>query len=272
MEHRKSLLIAHRGESYDAPENTHAAFDLAWQRGCQAIELDVHVTSDGEVVVCHDRDTLRTSGVQHVIRETPLRTLRSLDVGTWKAPRYAGERMATLGEVLGRVPVGKRVFVEMKSGVESVDAVMEVLRAYQNVDVVVISFNREVVSEVRRRGGHEVLWLVSPRRDEATGQWRPTPAEMIADATAIADGLDVDANSPIDQAFVDAAKSAGLRFYVWTVDDPVRAKALIESGVDGVTTNRAAWMNEQLQAHDLHETAARVAQAANSGWKRQRSL
>jgi glycerophosphoryl diester phosphodiesterase len=240
-------LIAHRGESYDAPENTLAAFDLAWERGCDAIELDVHQTADGHVVVCHDHDTLRTGGVKHVIAQTSLAELHRLDVGAWKATPFVDQRMPTLDEVLIRVPAGKGVFVEIKSGVEIVDAVATILEEHEGLDVTVIAFNSDVVRAMKQRQpNRKVLWLVSPRYDKTTGQWSPTTAEMIAIAkSAGADGLDIDQRFPVEEMVADA-HAAGLSLYVWTVDDPAHTRALIAAGVDGVTTNRAAWMRQQL--------------------------
>jgi glycerophosphoryl diester phosphodiesterase len=246
MEHRKPLLIAHRGESFDAPENTHAAFDLAWQRGCDAIELDVHVTGDGHVVVCHDRNLQRTAGQPYEIGQSLLATLQGVDVGSWKSPTFAGERVPTLASVLERVPDGRQVFVEIKPGVLAAGPVCEVLAGFPHVNVTVIAFDAEVVREMKRRGDRPVMWLVSPKRDEHTGVWSPSPMQMVNTAMQIADGLDIDARSPIDAAFVEEARSAGLAFYVWTVDDPAHARQLLALGVDGVTTNRAAWMAKQL--------------------------
>src|SRR3954447_22836048 len=81
-------LIAHRGESADAPENTMAAFRLAWGRKDPAIELDVHLTGDGKLVVGHDADTKRTTGKKLLIKESTLEELRALDAGRWKGPDW----------------------------------------------------------------------------------------------------------------------------------------------------------------------------------------
>ncbi|MFM1902441.1 MAG: hypothetical protein RLZZ440_341, partial [Planctomycetota bacterium] len=75
------LITAHRGASYDAPENTLAAFRLAWEQGADAIEADFRLTSDGQIVCVHDADTERVAGVRHVVAETPLAELRALDAG-----------------------------------------------------------------------------------------------------------------------------------------------------------------------------------------------
>src|SRR5262245_45356940 len=74
-------FVAHRGESADAPENTMAAFRLAWERNVDAIELDVHLTRDGKLIVSHDADTKRTTGTNKVIVQSTLDELRPLDAG-----------------------------------------------------------------------------------------------------------------------------------------------------------------------------------------------
>src|SRR6476646_10554366 len=97
-------VIAHRGESADAPENTMAAFRLAWERKVRAIELDVHLTGDGKLIVVHDADTKRVAGTKRIIKESTLDDLRSLDAGRWKGARWAGEKMPTLDEALATIP------------------------------------------------------------------------------------------------------------------------------------------------------------------------
>src|SRR3954454_19895588 len=89
-------IVAHRGESADAPENTMAAFRLAWERQVPAIELDVHLTKDGALICSHDPNTKRTTSVPKEIKESKLEELRPLDAGRWKGERWAGERMPTL--------------------------------------------------------------------------------------------------------------------------------------------------------------------------------
>lgn len=245
-------LTAHRGESHDAPENTLAAFNLAWQRGAAAVELDVHLTRDGKLIVSHDPDTKRAGGANLVIKDHTADELRRLDVGAWKDPQYAGERMPLLDEVLSTIPPGRRLFIEVKVGPEAVPELAACLaRAGRPAaQTVVIGFGVDTVREAKRRLPHlKVYWLAAQKQDGGTKRWSPTGAELIATAKAAGvDGLDVAAKEPVDAAFVTAAKAAGLEVYVWTVDDPATARAMAASGVDGITTNRAAWMREQLAA------------------------
>lgn len=109
-------IIAHRGASAFAPENTIAAFNLAADQKADWFELDCLLTADGEVVVCHDGDTSRTGDRALVIGETSLAKLKEVDIGSWKGKEFSGERIPTLGEAL---TVGLQreigVYIEIKS-------------------------------------------------------------------------------------------------------------------------------------------------------------
>ena len=117
-------IIAHRGESADAPENTLAAFRLAWERDVTSIELDVHLSADDRLVVIHDADTERTCGVKRVIKTSRYADLRELDAGRWKGEQFAGEPLVTLEDVLALLPKGKRCIIEVKVGPEAVPALV----------------------------------------------------------------------------------------------------------------------------------------------------
>src|SRR5271155_606218 len=90
-------VIAHRGASCEAPENTLAAFRLGWSE-TDACELDVWLTSDGHLLVCHDANTKRTTGVDKLIAESTLADLRQLNAGSWKSPRYSDEKLPSLAD------------------------------------------------------------------------------------------------------------------------------------------------------------------------------
>src|SRR5690606_38835440 len=98
----------------DAPENTLAAFNLAWERGVPAIELDVHLSADDRLIVIHDATTKRTTGVDLAVKDSTLDQLRALDAGSWKGEQWAGEPMPTLEEALATIPEGARCLIEVK--------------------------------------------------------------------------------------------------------------------------------------------------------------
>jgi glycerophosphoryl diester phosphodiesterase len=247
------LIVAHRGASFDAPENTLAAFRLAWEQGADGIEGDFHLTSDGHIICIHDKDTQRVAGVKHVVAETPLATLRSLEVGGWKDAKFRGEPMPTLAEVLAIVPPGKLIFVELKIGVEIVPGVIEALDAsgLKLEQIVVISFDADAIAECeRRRPGIRTQWLTDYKQDE-TGAWKPTEDTVAMNLRRSgADALGSKANPVVlNQTFLNNLCAAEkCEFGVWTVDDPELARFYIERGAWSITTNRPAWLREQLAA------------------------
>lgn len=228
-----------------------AAYKLAWERGVPAAELDVHLTRDGKLILIHDADTLRTSGQKLIVKDSTVEQLQALDVGSWKSPQFAGEKMPLLEDVLRTIPDGRRMFVEVKVGAE---AVPELVRAFQRAgkkpeQTPVISFKLDTCIATKKVMPHvKVYYLASQKQNKETGAWSPTNDELIALAKQHGfDGLDLSHKGPIDADFVKAAKAAGLEFYVWTVDDPAIARRMIEAGVDGITTNRGEWLPRQLQ-------------------------
>ncbi len=245
-------VIAHRGESFDAPENTLAAFQLAWERKVKAIELDVHLTQDGRLIISHDKDTKRTTGREIAIKDSTLDNLRVLDAGLWKGERWAGEKMPTLEEVLATIPHGARCLIEIKVGPEAVPAVAKAVNesGKRPDQLAIISFKAETIAEAKRQLPKiETYFLSGFKQDKATGLWSPSVDELIQQAKSVdADGLDLSYEGPVDREFVQRVKKAGLKFYVWTVDDPEIARKYAAWGADGITTNRASWLAPQLPA------------------------
>ena len=240
-------FVAHRGESYDAPENTLAAFRLAWERNVSTIELDVFQTKDGELIVTHDANTKKTTGVEKEIKLSKLAELRQLDAGRWKGKRWAGEKLPTLQEALATIPECGRCFIELKTGPEVVPALVKVIEASgkRPEQLAIISFNAESVAEAKRKLPQlQAYWIVSVKADKKTGVLAPTVEELIAKAKSIqADGLDL--SIPPTADYVEPIKAAGLKLFVWTINDPAVAKKFMELGVDGITTDRAAWLKQQ---------------------------
>ena len=246
------LIVAHRGASGEAPENTGAAFKLAWRQGADAIEGDFYLSRDGEIVCMHDRTTERTAGVNLTVAEATLAELQQLDVGAWKSPRFAGEKILTLTQVLELVPTDKKIFIEIKCGPEIVPALE---RTLSRLDVppeqaVVISFQDDVIAAVKKRlPKYQAYWLVGFKQNEQTGAWGPGVDRVVATASRIgADGVDLQATPEmLDAPFVARCRDAGLGVHTWTVDDPARARQLQALGVDSITTNLPAKLRRALE-------------------------
>jgi glycerophosphoryl diester phosphodiesterase len=251
-----SKTVAHRGASADAPENTLAAFRLAWEQGADGIEGDFMLTADGEVVCFHDPDTQRLAGQRHVVRETSLAELQRLDIGKWKGERWAGERTATLAEVLETVPAGKHIVIELKDGPEIVTPLGKILAAagvaYSNV--LIISLVDATIAECRRQLPElRCHWLSGYERDSSqsgASPWRPNAEEVIDKVQQLgAHGFgSMSLPEHFNDVFIDTLRAASIdEFHVWTVDDPEVARYYEQLGAWGITTNRPRFIRAALQ-------------------------
>jgi glycerophosphoryl diester phosphodiesterase len=244
-------IIAHRGASYDAPENTLAAIRLGWEQGADAVEFDVYLSKDGQIVLMHDKDTKRTAGVDKPVVGQTLAELRALDVGKWKDAKFAGERVPTLAEALATVPAGKRVFIEVKCGPEIVPEMKRVIAAakLKPEQTAVIAFSADVIAETKKQlPDLKAYWLVSLGNNKKKPKKVWTPDEVIAKARSIhADGLDLSADAEVTPPFIQKATAEKLPVYVWTINDPLLARQMIDAGAIGITTDRPGWLREQLK-------------------------
>ncbi|MES2568955.1 MAG: glycerophosphodiester phosphodiesterase [Verrucomicrobiota bacterium] len=243
-------IIAHRGASHDAPENTMAAFRLGWEQNSDANELDIHLSGDGQIIVIHDKTTKRTTGVDKPLLQQTFAELRAQDAGSWKAPQWKGEKLPTLAESLATLPDNKRFFIEIKCGAEILPELDRTLKASgkRSDQLVIIGFDYATMSKARERFPDlAIYWLASHAANKTTGQL-PNLDELIAKTVAAKlNGLNLDFRFPIDKNLVEKVRSQGLKLYVWTVDDASVARDLVAAGVDGITTNRPAWLREQLR-------------------------
>jgi glycerophosphoryl diester phosphodiesterase len=244
-------IIAHRGSSFLAPENTRASVELAWQEGADSVEGDFRLTRDGAVVAMHDDSLLRTTGVDRLLRDCSLADLRELEAGSWKDAQFAGEPIPTLEALLALTPSGNRFYVEVKCGQEIAPALKEVVG---NSDlspdqIIFISLDLPVIAAIKRQiSDCPAYWVVDFKR-QSDGELFPTVDEMLRLAeTHGLDGMDLSAKGPLDGEMIRRLRQAGLDVCVWTVDDPLNARRLIEMGVRGVTTNRPGWLRQQLMA------------------------
>ncbi|MGH7202291.1 MAG: glycerophosphodiester phosphodiesterase [Planctomycetaceae bacterium] len=243
-------IIAHRGASFDAPENTLSAVRTAWEQGADAVEIDIWITKDNYIVAHHDETTKKTAGKDVPVAHQSLAELQALDFGRWKDPRFAGERIATLREILATVPEGKRLFIEIKAGQEIIPTLKDVLSAsdIKPEQTALIGFSLETLQAVKESlPDRKVFWIAGLKQNQRTKEWTPPVSNLVRRATeAGMDGLDVESVPAIDAAYVQTVKDAGLEFYVWTVNDAAEAARLVEAGVDGITTDRPGWLCERL--------------------------
>ncbi len=242
------MIVAHRGASFDAPENTIPAFLLAWEQGADAIEGDFFLTSDGEIVCIHDHTTGRVAGKDLVVSETSLKELQQLDVGLKKNKKWKGTRIPTIAEVFATVPDDKMIFVEIKPGVEILPRMYEEIErsGLRPDQIVIISFNPEVIRDFKlKRPDIQAYWLTALRRDEY-GMIFP-PHDLLLQILRItgADGISTH-HGHISKSFVEKTIAAGFEYHVWTVNDPERAAELQEYGTLSITTDVPQVIREHL--------------------------
>ena len=223
---KRPLVIAHRGASAYRPENTCAAYALAVEQAADMIEIDLHRTRDGAVVVAHDAELERIGG-QGEIGETTLAELRRLDAG-------GGEPVPTLDEVLDRFAARLPFNLELKQAsagpYEGLPAAaLEAVESRGLLgDTLFSSFYDSVLHDLRRHAaGARIALLVSPR---APSRWLERARALAAEAVNPERSL-------VNEAFVAEAHAAGLAVYVFTVDPEREMERLIGLGVDGLFTN-----------------------------------
>ena len=242
-------IIAHRGFSARAPENTLAAFELGWKHQTDACELDVYLTADGKTAVIHDKDTKRTAGVKLDVASSKQAELTALDAGSWKGKEWTNEKIPTLEQALATLPKGKqRFFIEVKCGAEIVPELKRILEPMKDRadQLAIIAFKRDAAAESKQA----LPWIKVYRLASGkTKDKKPTDlTQLIADTKADQlDGLDLAvADFPWDETMVKQIRDAGFGLYVWTVNKPADVQRFAKLGVDGITTDDPVMVRETL--------------------------
>lgn len=246
-----ALIIAHRGESYDAPENTLASINLAWERGAEAVEIDVHLSKDNQVVVIHDPNTLRVSGIKKKIKNSTVADLKKLDVGSWKSAEFKNEKIPTLKEVLATVPQSKKLIIEIKSELKILNFLRNDIEnsGLTSDQIEIISFDFSTVKEAKKIfPKNKILYLADLDYTWYTKLLSPSVEKLIQMCKhANLEGLNVWAGNLLTKTFVYKVRNSNLLLYTWTVDDSENAKTLQCWGIDGITTNRANWLKNKIR-------------------------
>ena len=243
-------IIAHRGSSFIAPENTLASFNLAWKQDTDACELDTYLTTDHRVVVIHDATTKRTAGGKDLkVSESSSEELRKLDVGRFKGEQWAGEKIPFLEEVIATIPPGKRLFTEIKCGPEILPYLVPLIeKSGKKSQIIIIGFGLETMAAAKEKMPDvPVYWLRDTKRDPKDKKPQPHDLAWIkAVQDKKLDGIDVNYEG-LTEAFAKAVHAAGLKLVTWTVDDVAEAKRDAVLGADGVTTNKPDVMKAALK-------------------------
>lgn len=244
IKQKKTLVFGHRGASADAPMNTLEAFELAAEMGADGVELDVHRSADGRLVIVHDFTVDASTNGTGEVSEMTLGQLKALDAGSWKAPQFAGAKIPTLDEVFEAVGQKYFINVEIKSmsietdGIEQL--VAELIERYNMADrVVVSSFNPLAIQRFKAIAPHVAIGYL-------------TADDVPAEITAYAEGMTYEAYHPYEKSItpemVQEMASKGVIVNTWTVNDPARAVELAEMGVSVIITDKPDLIKEAINS------------------------
>jgi len=223
----KTAVVAHRGASGFAPENTLAAFSKAINMGADYVELDVQFTLDEKVVVIHDPTLERTTNFVGNVSDFTLTELQKADAGSWFSEDFSNEKVPTLEQVLDLVSGRLQLNVEIKNREEYstiVDKVIHILKKNLFHDVFISSFSRdiiELVKEIDQSIQTGYLFEHKLLKHIYEGNWEFLCASHLL----------------VNREFFNKAREYGKRLFVWTVNKNHEMEKMIELGVDGIITN-----------------------------------
>lgn len=270
------LLVAHRGSGHEhndpdgPPENTLAAIRYGFDQGADAVEVDVWRTAGGAVVLHHDATGDRTTDRPGLdIARAGGADLDGVSAGRWKHERWAGEGVPTLTEASHLVPPGRSLMVEIVQGPQVVPDVLDAASGLTGPQVVWISKNLDTIGAVKAAAPAQLaLWVVDTTPRWQIGGWaqghrrgpdstrhgfeeHADPAWLVEQARARnLDGLDTMFAYPPD--LPAAVHEAGMRWMVWTVNDPRAADQCLADGAWALTTDNTGEVRQWLEAAGMH--------------------
>jgi glycerophosphoryl diester phosphodiesterase len=247
---QRPLVIGHRGYCQFAPENTLPSFQLALAAGADLVELDYYHSLDGKLVVIHDHELDRTTDATNrwaqkkILVETKTAAeLQSLDAGSWFDPKYAGTKIPLLAEALDTIQQGAVTLIERKGGAPA--GCIQLLRDKNLVNKVVVqSFDWEYLRAYHEQEPAQVLGALGPPGRLADGT--PSSGKPKELSAAWLDQLEKTGakvavwSDKVSRETVQLAHQHGLRVWVYTIDDPMRANELLDMGVDAIITNNTS--------------------------------
>ena len=233
-------VFAHRGAAGKAPENTISAFKQAIADKADWIELDVQESKDGVVVVIHDSDVMKLAGVSPKIWESTLEELQQIDIGSWFDPKFAGEKIPTLKEVLQEVKGKVKVLIELKYYGHDVALEQKVVDIVEEMgmskDVAVMSLKPDQVKQIK---AIRPEWKSGILLSKVVGDI----STMDVDFLAVNLGM-------MHPSFIKKTHAVGKKLYVWTADDPITIFKMLTYGADGIITNEPEMAKKVIDARN----------------------
>jgi glycerophosphoryl diester phosphodiesterase len=223
------MAIAHRGASSYAPENTFAAFDLAIAMGARHLELDVHVSRDGHLVVIHDDAVDRTTDGSGPVTSHSLAVLTTLDAGSWFDPRFKGERIPTVSAVFERYKSQAHLHVEIKGhSADLAHRTVDLIRSHgMAAEVTITSFQKAKLEETRAYAPElPTGWLVGEASDAIVAQARAMGLTQLCPRAGT-----------VTPELVNRLRADGFVVRAWGVATEELMRQVVTAGADGMTVN-----------------------------------
>jgi glycerophosphoryl diester phosphodiesterase len=229
-----SEIVAHRGASDDAPENTLAAIELALLQGSDAVEIDVRLSADRYPVLIHDETTGRTTDdiLDRKVNALTLEQLQSLDAGSWFSNAYQSEKIPSLDEALNLISGRANAFVELKSTNQILEIeTIRVIEKYQMEDsTIILSFDKDQLKRIKTLNSDVKTLLLVP---VFYGNIDTFLDNSYIDAYGFSRDIITE-----NTDYIDIAHQLSKKVYAWTVNETDDLQAVVSSGVDGIITDR----------------------------------
>jgi glycerophosphoryl diester phosphodiesterase len=246
---KRPLVIAHRGYSLFAPENTAAAFHQALLSGADLVELDYHHSSDGVPVVIHDAEVDRTTDGKTLWGGSKIRVdsrtaaeLQTLDAGKWFKPPVANQRLPLLTESLDQIQKSGVTLIERKAG--DAATCIKILREKNLINQVVVqAFDWKYLADFNAQEPQQILAALGPSNTYEGKKLTDEEKHLSPRRNSIVKDLGAKVvvwNKNVEKEAVEDAHRKGLKVWVYTIDDPLLASKLLDLGVDGIISNNPA--------------------------------
>ena len=232
------VKIAHRGFSAIAPENTMVAFQKALELNVDCVELDVHGTIDKKVVAIHDQTLNRTTNQTGFVNQQALNRIRQADAGSWFDDKFTGEKVPTLTESLDLICPSAAAVVEVKDAAITDQVVKDIHRTNTTERVVVITFDPMVLKQVRQLDPTLSTGFLLGSNDKENLNDVELARQLIQQVLVMGVPLLNLSEKLITRLLAQEIKKRGVTLWTWTVDNLERMTEVVDSGVQGITSNQ----------------------------------
>lgn len=238
----KAVFVGHRGASYLAPENTLASYNLAWELGVEAAECDIMLTKDNQVIVFHDKTGKRLTGQNFTVKEAMYSDIKDYPINLKESnlPKYAGQTIPLLSDLLQIIPDGKTLVIEIKTGVVIIPHMQKVISEYwKSGEIAFIAFDFETILATKKLYPDVPCYYLSAFNHDISKKFNEIVKSDL-------DGVNL-RHKIISKKLVRKFNNENKGVWCWTVNDPSDAELLIQYGVTAITTDRPKWLKEAVK-------------------------